>query len=209
MKPAGLHPVHLTFDDGPDPLWTRRTLDALRDADARATFFVVAPLARQNPALVAEMIDGGHRVELHCAEHARHTERSRAEIVADTESALADLHAIGARPRLWRPPWGVTAPWTTTIAERFGLELALWTIDPHDWRGDSPREMLAHIEPRLRPGAVVLLHDGLGPGARRTGCGETAALIPALVHSIRARGLEPAPMTDPVAETPVLQRTPA
>lgn len=192
-------PVHLTFDDGPDPVWTRRVLDALHEAAATATFFVVAPLARRNPALISAMLDAGHRVELHCTEHVRHTHRSREEIEGDTESALADLQALGVRPRLWRPPWGIVAPWTPEVARRFGLELALWTIDPHDWRGDSAREMLAHIEPRLESGAVVLLHDGLGPGARRPGCEETVALIPALVQSIRERGFEPAPMAEAVS----------
>lgn len=193
-KPA---PVHLTFDDGPDPFWTRRALDALRDAEASATFFVVAPLARRNPDLISEMLDAGHRVELHCTEHVRHTHRSREEIEADTEAALADVNALGVRPRLWRPPWGILAPWTPAVARSLGLELALWTIDPHDWRGDSAGEMLAHVEPRLESGAVVLLHDGLGPGARRSGCEETVALIPALVESTRKRGLEPTTMTEP------------
>lgn len=195
MNSSNPIPVYLTFDDGPDPDGTRRVLDALDEAGARATFFVVAPSSRREPALISAMLEAGHRVELHCTEHVRHTERSRAEIEADTEGALSDLRALSVRPRLWRPPWGVVAPWTPAIARNFGLELALWTIDPHDWRGDSAGEMLSHVEPRLEPGAVVLLHDGLGPGALRPGCEETAALIPPLVEIIRDRGFEPAPMT--------------
>lgn len=206
-KPA---PVHLTFDDGPDPVWTRRVLDALRRAETRATFFVVAPAARREPALISEMLDAGHRVELHCAEHVRHADRTREEIETDTEAALTDLHALGVRPRLWRPPWGIVAPWTPAIAKSFGLDLALWTIEPHDWRGDSAGEMLAGIETRIESGSVVLLHDGLGPGALRIGCEETVALIPALVESIRARGFEPVPMTEAaIAAGSTTERAPA
>lgn len=124
MNPSKPVQVHLTFDDGPDPEGTRRVLDALRRAGARATFFVVAPAARQEPALISAMLDAGHRVELHCTEHVRHTDRTRKEIEADTEAALADLRALDVRPRLWRPPWGIVAPWTPEIARSFGLELA-------------------------------------------------------------------------------------
>ena len=76
---------------------------------------------------------------------------------------------------------GASAPWTAAVAERAGLRLVGWDVDTHDWRGDSAEEMLERIAPDLFPGAVVLAHDGLGPGARRSGCAETVALIPPLV----------------------------
>jgi peptidoglycan/xylan/chitin deacetylase (PgdA/CDA1 family) len=186
--------VFLTFDDGPDPIWTPHVLEALSLSEARATFFVVAPRARGFPHLVREMIRAGHDVGLHCTEHVRHTERSRPEVEADTRAGLRDLRFLGVRTRLWRPPWGVLAPWTGDLAEDFGLELVSWTADTHDWRGDTASEMLDHILLALHPGAVVLMHDGLGPGARRDGCEETVALIGNLVRRIRSLGYEPAPM---------------
>jgi peptidoglycan-N-acetylglucosamine deacetylase len=198
--------VFLTFDDGPDPIWTPRVLEALRLSEARATFFVVAPRARRLPHLVHEMIRAGHSVGLHCIEHIRHTERSRPEVEADTRAGLRDLRLLRMHPRLWRPPWGVLAPWTGDVAEGFGLELVSWTADTHDWRGDTAPEMLDHILPALRPGAVVLMHDGLGPGARRDGCEETVALIGDLVQRIRTVGCEPAPMSAPSLALPAFRR---
>jgi peptidoglycan-N-acetylglucosamine deacetylase len=188
--------VFLTFDDGPDPIWTPRVLEALRLSAARATFFVVAPQARRFPHLVREMIRAGHDVGLHCAEHVRHTERSRPEVEADTRAGLRDLRLLGIRTRLWRPPWGVLAPWTGAVAEDFGLDLVSWTADTHDWRGDTTPEMLDHVLSTLHPGAVVLMHDGLGPGALRDGCAETVALIGDLVQRLRSLGYEPAAMND-------------
>lgn len=187
--------IHLTFDDGPHPVWTPHILDALEEADAKATFFVIGPLARRYPELIEAALQRGHRVELHCTEHIRHTERTRREVERDTGSGLATLQAIGARPALWRPPWGVLAPWTEAVAESLGLEVALWDADTHDWRGDSAKGMLESIEPALGPGSVVLMHDGLGPGARRTGCANTAGLVGPLVERIRLLGCEPAPMS--------------
>lgn len=186
--------ISLTFDDGPDPTETPRVLAALQRAGALATFFVITPQARRYPALVSDMQRAGHRVEFHCVEHVRHTDRNREEISADARTGLWDLETLGIKPNLWRTPWGLTTRWTHEVADRFGLEIAPWTADTHDWRGDSATEMLEAIEPLLQPGAVVLMHDGLGPGARREDCRETAALIGPLVQRIRALGCDPSPM---------------
>jgi peptidoglycan/xylan/chitin deacetylase (PgdA/CDA1 family) len=186
--------VFLTFDDGPDPIWTPRVLEALRLARASATFFLVAPGARRFPDVVHEMLRAGHAVGLHCTEHVRHTERARVDVEADTAMGLEDLRHLGTHPRLWRPPWGMLAPWTEAVAASFGLEIVSWTADTHDWRGDAAPEMLSSVDPMLGSGAVVLMHDGLGPGARRSGCEETVALIGALVERIRSLGCEPAPI---------------
>lgn len=185
--------VSLTFDDGPDPVWTPRVLDALREADARAIFFVLGPLAKLRPGLIREILGNGHRVELHCTRHIRHTQTTRREIEEDTRLGLRDLAQAGASPELWRPPWGVLAPWTREVAGEFGLKLALWTEDTHDWRGDFADEMLRSIEADLRPGSVVLMHDAVGPGARREGCGQTVELISKLARRIREIGCTPEP----------------
>jgi peptidoglycan/xylan/chitin deacetylase (PgdA/CDA1 family) len=149
--------------------------------------------------LVRRMIRAGHGVDLHCTEHIRHTELTHAEVEADARGGLEDLHALGVRPRLWRPPWGVIIPQTQAVAKDLGLELVSWTLDTHDWRGDSASEMFARTGQDLRPGAVILMHDGLGPGARRSGCGETVALIEQIVTHARSLGCEACPVDDPYA----------
>jgi len=184
----------LTFDDGPDPLWTPRILKALDRLNVRATFFVIAPLALKHRQLVSVMLDAGHEVEFHCTEHVRHTHCSRREIEADTQEGLRALQNLGIEPRLWRPPWGIRAPWTQEVAEGLGLRLAFWSADTKDWQGDTATEMLGRIEPLLGPGSVVLMHDGLGPGARRTGCGETVALLEPLIACLHKLGCEPIPL---------------
>lgn len=187
--------VALTFDDGPHPVWTGRVLEALDDAGAKATFFVVSPLARRFPYLISEIQAAGHAVELHCERHVRHTELSREQVESDARAAIRTLNDLGVSPNFWRPPWGVLAPWTTDVADDFGLPLALWTADTHDWRGDGASRILDAISPMLGPEAVVLMHDGLGPGSRRSGCQNTVALIDPLVRRIRSLGCEPALLT--------------
>ena len=71
----------LTFDDGPDPVWTPHVLDALAATGARATFFPIAPSAGRHPALIARMLAEGHAIGLHC-ERARAPHRARRGLAA-------------------------------------------------------------------------------------------------------------------------------
>lgn len=167
----------LTFDDGPDERWTGRLLDVLARCRARATFFPIAARAAGRPDLVARMLSEGHSVGLHCDEHVRHSRRDAAWGRADTERALAALHQVGVAPTLWRTPWGDTAPWTAEVADAHGLRVVGWTVDSHDWRGDSAATMFTATRPQLRTGAVVLAHDGIGPGAQRADPRETLAFV--------------------------------
>ena len=184
----------LTFDDGPDPVWTPAVLDALARVGARATFFMLGAAAERHPELVRRALAEGHAVELHGYGHLRHPEHSVERLADDAERGLAVLHGLGARPTMWRVPWGDLAAFTPALAELAGQRLVGWTADTMDWRGDDAAAMLAAVEPHIRPGAVVLAHDGLGPGALRGGCAETVALIEPLVAVARARGLRPGPI---------------
>jgi peptidoglycan/xylan/chitin deacetylase (PgdA/CDA1 family) len=181
----------LTYDDGPDAGGTPLVLDALDRASARATFFVIAPQAATHPELIERITAGGHSLGLHCTEHARHSERDEAWCRRDTDDALATLAELGVHPRLWRTPWGDTAPWTAAIAAEHDLRLIHWTVDTHDWRGDTAAEMLAETAPALADGAIVLAHDGLGPGARREDVRETAAFTTLAIDHCRTLELEP------------------
>lgn len=167
----------MTFDDGPDAQWTPMLLDALAAHRARATFFVVAPRAAAQPQLVERALAQGHSIGLHCDDHVRHRDRDRDWLEADTERALVRLAQLGVTPTLWRTPWGETAAWTRAVAQRRRLRLIGWSVDTHDWRGESARAMFRATRSQLRPGAVVLAHDGIGPGARRDGAAETVAYL--------------------------------
>jgi peptidoglycan/xylan/chitin deacetylase (PgdA/CDA1 family) len=167
----------LTFDDGPDESWTPVLLDTLRRQNLRATFFVIAARARRQPRLVERMLTDGHSVGLHCNVHERHSRHDRAWLETDTGRALEQLSLLGVVPTLWRTPWGDQAPWTQAVALRNGLRLVDWNVDTHDWRGDDAATMFAATREQLQPGAIVLAHDGLGPGARRAGASQTIAYV--------------------------------
>ncbi len=180
--------VALTFDDGPDPVWTPRLLALLSTLDVRATFFPIAARAAAHPDLIAGMRAAGHTVGLHCDQHVRHSERDLEWLRHDTRSALMRLARLGVRPGLWRTPWGDTAPWSPQVAGEHGLRLTGWTVDSHDWRGDSAEEMFDSTRTRIECDSVVLAHDGIGPGARRDNAGETLRYVELVAAHAKALG---------------------
>lgn len=179
----------LTFDDGPDQDGTPLVLDALARSNARATFFVIAPRASAHPELVSRIVSDGHTVGLHCDEHVRHSERDADWCAADARRALGRLRELGIASTLWRTPWGDTAPWTEQIATDHDLTIVGWTVDTHDWRGDDAERMYADTRGGLCDGAIVLAHDGLGPGATREHVEATAAYVEMVAEHGRRHGL--------------------
>jgi peptidoglycan/xylan/chitin deacetylase (PgdA/CDA1 family) len=179
----------LTFDDGPDPVWTPRLLDVLATAGARATFFPIAPRATAHPVIVARIRSEGHAIGLHCDEHVRHSTQTEAWLAADTGRALERLADLGVAPTLWRTPWGDTGPFTYAVAAAHGMTLTGWTVDTHDWRGDSAATMFAAARDELAEDAIVLAHDGIGPGALREDARETVAYTERVIEFARATGL--------------------
>jgi peptidoglycan-N-acetylglucosamine deacetylase len=190
--------VALTYDDGPDPVWTAAVLAELERGAATATFFVDARRALAHPQLIEAIGEAGHEVGFHCLEHRRHSELSEEELTAETTTGLEVLEALGAVPTAWRPPWGVATAATHRVAAEHGLELWGWNFDSHDWRGDSCEQMLTALEAEggLRDGSVVLMHDGIGPGALRGGCEQTLVLTVALLAGTRAKGLRTAGVSE-------------
>ncbi len=169
--------ISLTFDDGPDPAGTPELLDVLCKLEARATFFPIAAKAAAQPRLIARMLAHGHAIGVHCHEHVRHSESDLHSVRADTRRALSALRSLGAEPSLWRTPWGDLAPWSQQIAAEHQLRIVGWSADTQDWRGDSADTMFERVKPNLRDGAVVLAHDGIGPGALRRTIRETIEFV--------------------------------
>ncbi len=184
----------LTFDDGPDPEWTPRLLDVLAEVGAHATFFPIASRAAAHPEVISRIVDGGHVIGLHCDDHVRHSQRSIEWGRRDTARALDLLGSLGVQPTLWRTPWGDTAAWSDEVAGENGLRIIGWTVDTHDWRGDAAGDMFRAARDGLRDGAIVLAHDSIGPGAKRTDVRETIAYTRLVAdHALKA-GLELEPV---------------
>lgn len=152
----------LTFDDGPDPATTPTILDALEEAGARATFFVIGQKAEAHPELLRDIAKRGHAIGLHSYRHERtYMFRSPWFVRRDLERC-SDLveELTGTRPRLFRPPIGHVSPSIGKVTRELGLVLVGWSARGVDgWSGAKPRVVADKVNRRLRDGAIVLLHD--------------------------------------------------
>jgi peptidoglycan/xylan/chitin deacetylase (PgdA/CDA1 family) len=190
-----------TFDDGPDPIWTPRVLAELDRCEVQATFFMIGERIARNWRLARTVVEAGHDVELHCHRHISHTDLTHRQVESDTRAAFSAFREAGLpQPERWRPPSGLRTEATGRVSSRHSLELVHWTIDTHDWRGDTSTEMLESSSTRLHDKAVLLMHDALGPGAQRGGCRETVELIELLSAAAKQRGLRIRPLSQ--ADTP-------
>lgn len=154
--------VALTFDDGPHPVQTPLVLDVLARHGVRAAFFVVGEKARAHPEVVRRMADEGHLVGNHTDSHlawfpVMSASRMRGEMRACSD---AIEEATGSKPVWFRPPFGVTNPTVARAVKAGGYRVAGWSIRSLDTAQSRPRQrVLDRVCRRLRPGAVVLLHD--------------------------------------------------
>ena len=151
--------VALTFDDGPSPASTLRTLDLLDELEMRATFFVLGCLAGVHPELVGEMRRRGHTVASHGYRHEHHLLRSPAWISRDFDAAADVYEDLDLQPRWYRPTYGQLTAWTAIESRRRGMDVVLWSRWGREWAETSADPVLDRLRTGLVPGAVLLLHD--------------------------------------------------
>ena len=113
-------PLFLSFDDGPDPRYTESLLDLLATRHIRASFFVVARFAEQNPQIILRMKQDGHLIGLHSAEHISAYLMTPSYAAWDFQRSIEVLQGLGVRPAFYRPPWGHTT-WLTRQLAGAGL----------------------------------------------------------------------------------------
>lgn len=192
--PDGGDAVALTFDDGPTAD-SRRTLEILDAFDLRATFFVLGALAERSPSLVQEMIGRGHGVASHGYHHEHHLARTPGWIERDIRRSVAALGEVGVAARHFRPPYGQLQLGTVVAARRAGLETVLWSVWGREFADRDSSRILERITSRLRPGAIICLHDSDACAPNGTAA-RTHAVLPRLAEALAEHGLKSVPVDE-------------
>ena len=180
--------VYLTFDDGPS-VYTPQILSELEAKGAPATFFVLGERAVQFPSSVQRASADGHGIGDHTWDHPDLTTLPPDQIRQQLESTAVEIATLtGARPTLWRPPFGSFNALVTSIASSLGLSMRLWDIDPADFTMPGTDAIVSRVVDNVRDGAIVLLHDGSPDGSGDRS--QTVAALPTIIDTLRARGFE-------------------
>lgn len=182
--------ISLTFDDGPDPKYTPRILDILRQAGVRATFCMVGTQARAYPALVKSVHDAGHTICDHTEHHPHLDQLAAPDVDGEIGGMAAFLQdTTGEAPRFVRAPYGGVNATVVQTAHNHGLRILGWSIDPSDYLKPAPIVIVYRVFASLHPGAIVLMHDG---GGDRT---NMIAALPAIINGLKAKGYTIVPPT--------------
>ncbi len=188
--------VYLTFDDGPNPHATPRILETLAREYAPAAFFLVGAHARRFPDIAREVAAGGHAIGNHTDTHLKLHLRGPARIARELARAHESIAAAtGVEPRLFRAPHGYRNPFVLREARRRGYRVLGWTFGVWDTARPGAEEIRRRVRHGLRPGAILLLHDGDGydPLGNRS---QTADALPGIIADVRSAGYIFAPVTE-------------
>jgi peptidoglycan/xylan/chitin deacetylase (PgdA/CDA1 family) len=190
MRQDGEDGVALTFDDGPHPQGTPAVLEVLREHRATATFFLAGEQVVRRPALVAEIVAAGHRVELHCYHHRNLLRLGPRAFLEDAERArVAIEEASGQAVADYRPPYGIFSAANLRAARRHWRPV-LWSRWGRDWdRRASPESIARRSSAGIGAGDIVLLHDADYYSARGSWV-RTAAALPLILSELESRGLK-------------------
>ena len=195
--------VALTFDDGPDEMWTPKILDILKQKKVRASFFIIGENGQANPDLVQRIFDEGHDVGNHTFTHPNLGESPRELTEIEVNATQRLFEAItGHSMRFFRPPYFGDAEPTTADelipverAQAMGYITVGLRVDPDDWQRPPAAAIVARTlaqindpNPEIR-GQIVLLHDAGGDRA------QTVAALPLLIDALRAQGFELVPVS--------------
>ena len=153
--------VAMTFDDGPHATLTPKLLDLLAQKKIKATFFVLGENAQRHPEILTRAVAEGHEIGNHSWSHPNLAKLSNEALRSQlqrTDNVIAQ--AIGAHPKIMRPPYGELTPrqrqW---VNSEFGYKVILWDVDPLDWKEPGPSIVAQRIIHDTKPGSIMLSHD--------------------------------------------------
>ncbi|MEO6655888.1 MAG: polysaccharide deacetylase family protein [Pyrinomonadaceae bacterium] len=197
--------IALTFDDGPDPLWTPKVLDILKQENVKAAFFIVGENGQANPEIVTRIVGEGHEIGNHSFTHPNLGEVPRQVTDLELNATQRLIESLtGRSTRLFRAPYfGDAEPRTpdevdpTVQAQNLGYISVGLHLDPDDWKlkndDGSPHTADQMVDEILKQvaitnseerGNIILMHDSGGDRSA------TVEALPKLIHELRSRGYE-------------------
>lgn len=149
--------IAITFDDGPDPVWTPQLLDGLKERGAKASFFLMGKQAEAYPELVLRIQEEGHLIGNHTYSHIQLNQKNRKvfkEELVKTNELLTKI--TGEEVAFVRPPYG---SWDKSLEAELTMFPVLWTIDPMDWSSSNVSGIVKKVTDEAKENSVILMHD--------------------------------------------------
>ena len=180
--------IALTFDDGPDNIYTAKILDILSENGVQATFFVLGQQVKYFPDLAKRIVSDGHTIANHTWNHPELSKLTTSDVIQQVESTTKEIKTVtGVKTDLFRPPYGDYTAADLRVLQERGYKSVLWSVDTKDFSGKSAKDILAIVHRDKSPGGIVLQHnfqplDGILDG--------TVEALPQIIDQLREEGYE-------------------
>lgn len=196
------HQVAITFDDGPDAQWSLAAARILDDHGVKATFFEVGKAVDARPDVTRALYDDGQLLGNHSYRH-DYTGWLDPRYPELGEAQAAFERAVGVCPALFRPPHGQRTPFMLARVEDRGMEAVTWDVSARDWAERDGHLVAQRILAAVRPGSIILLHDGLD-GKVTADRSVLAVALPEILDGLAAKGLDPVRLDELLGVDPYL-----
>ncbi|GBF34485.1 N-acetylglucosamine deacetylase [Desulfocucumis palustris] len=209
-RPANKGRVSITFDDGPDPRYTPRVLDILKENNIKACFFVLGEKASRHPELMTRIISEGHEIGSHGFKHRFPWLLGPVGTLREIKHASSAIkNSINQHPLLFRPPWGLLNIFSFILfsfspSRLKEHKLVLWSFMSWDWsKGCTPDKIASFVLRRVKEGAILVFHDsdtvpGAAPGAPE----KMLDSLPGIINQIQLKGLQITPLKEMIQTKP-------
>jgi peptidoglycan-N-acetylglucosamine deacetylase len=177
--------VALTFDDGPNPVYTPQILDVLKTYNAKATFFVLGKRVSMYPKIAIREVNEGHEIANHTYDH-KFLKRIRPELfkeeIRQTQDAIFDI--TEQVPHIFRPPGGFYDQELIDLGkeEHFKVVMWSWYQDTKDWKKPGVDKIVGTVLGNIHNGDIVLFHDLEGD------CTQTVAALKRIIPELKKQG---------------------
>ncbi len=176
--------VALTFDDGPNPVYTRQILAILKKYNVKATFFMVGMNAKAHPDVVKEVLADGHAINNHSLTHPNLTHLNNTQLVKEVETPKIIIHnIIGKYPLCLRYPYGASNSHVRDVIREYGMTPTPMGFNSFDYDRPGVDKIVDWVLKNSYSTQVILLHDGFDKRE------QTVAALPRIIEGIRKKGL--------------------
>jgi peptidoglycan/xylan/chitin deacetylase (PgdA/CDA1 family) len=173
--------IAISFDDGPVENMTPSVLEILKQHHVQAAFFCIGKNVAAHAALLQQIHDEGHLIGNHSFTHNAwfdlFSQKRMQEELLMTDEAIKKV--TGLRPKLFRPPYGVTNPTVKKVVAKGKYTAIGWSVRSYDTVIQDEQKLLRRVTRNIRPGDIFLFHDK---------CISTVHILPTFLQLVKQKG---------------------
>lgn len=176
--------VAITFDDGPNPIYTPQVLEIFAEADGKATYFMIGEQMLNNPDIVRRAVEHGHEIGNHTYTHAKLSGLGHTECLDEVERNEKLIEELtGKKPAVFRFPYlDFNEETVSLVGEKGYSMIGALNLEARDWEQPGADHILSLSRDSVKNGSILLFHDGYGDRS------QTIDAVRTIVSELKAQG---------------------